>query len=60
MWLAWRFVTDGGEYDEASAPRVVGVVLVLSGMFFLALLVRPPPPTHLPLDGVCVLSGPGR
>ena len=39
MWLAWRFVTDGGDYDEQAAPRVVGVVLVLSGMLFFALLV---------------------
>ena len=39
MWMAWRFVTDGGDYDEEVAPRVVGVVLVLSGMLFFALLV---------------------
>lgn len=39
MWLAWRFVTDGGDYDEGAAARVVGVVLVLSGMLFFALLV---------------------
>jgi hypothetical protein len=39
MWSAWRFVTDGGDYDEGVAPRAVGVVLVLSGMLFFALLV---------------------
>ena len=37
--MAWRFVTDGGEYHEDAAPRVVGVLLVLSGMLFFALLV---------------------
>ena len=39
MWAAWRFITDGGDYDDDLAPRVVGVVLVLSGMLFFALLV---------------------
>lgn len=39
MWSAWRHVTDGGDYDDDVAPRVVGVVLVLSGMLFFALLV---------------------
>lgn len=39
MWSAWRFVTDGGEYDEGVGPRLVGLVLVLSGMLFFALLV---------------------
>ena len=39
LWLAWRFVTDGGEYDEETGPRVVGLVLVLAGMLFFALLV---------------------
>ena len=39
MWLAWRFVTDGGDYEEEVLPRMVGVVLVLSGMLFFALLV---------------------
>ena len=39
MWRAWRFVTDGGDYDDEMAPRAVGVVLVLSGMLFFALLV---------------------
>ena len=39
MWMAWRFVTDGGDYDETVGARLVGVVLVLSGMLFFALLV---------------------
>ena len=39
MWLAWRFVTDGGDYEDEVLPRMVGVVLVLSGMLFFALLV---------------------
>lgn len=39
MWTAWRFVTDGGEYDDGALPRAVGIVLVLSGMLFFALLV---------------------
>ena len=39
MWDAWRFVTDGGDYEEEILPRIVGVLLVLSGMLFFALLV---------------------
>ena len=39
MWDAWRFVTDGGDYEDEILPRMVGVVLVLSGMLFFALLV---------------------
>lgn len=41
MWTAWRFVTDGGDYHEQSwAARAVGLVLVLSGMLFFALLSK--------------------
>eukprot|EP00900_Chrysochromulina_parva_P022177 jgi/Chrpa1/4593/Chrysochromulina_OHIO_Genome00004775-RA len=40
MWTAWRFISDGeGEYGDSIASTVVGVVLVLSGMLFFALLV---------------------
>jgi hypothetical protein len=39
MWEAWRFVTDGGDYDEGIVARLVGLVLVLSGMLFFALLI---------------------
>ena len=39
MWSAWRFVTDGGEYGDEPAARIVGLVLVLSGMLFFALLI---------------------
>ena len=39
LWLAWRFVSDGGEYEEGVAARLVGLVLVLAGMLFFALLI---------------------
>jgi hypothetical protein len=40
MWTAWRFISVGeGEYGDSIASTVVGVVLVLSGMLFFALLV---------------------
>ena len=39
MWLAWRFVTDGGDYEEEVLPRMVVWCCALGHAPFFALLV---------------------